>query len=85
MAGGGQLSPFLVGPDAAAKLIGVKKTLFYQMASDGRLGPVPVEFSSKRLYLVAELQDWVQQRCPPRHQWSETLNNDQGVLAKGGK
>ena len=80
------MNPFLVGPDAAAKLIGVGKTLFYQMASDGQLGPVPVELSSKRLYRVEELREWVRQGCPPRCKWFKILKNEEkGVLAKGGK
>ena len=80
------MSPLLVPPAEAAKLIGVGKSLFYQMASDGRLGPMAIELGSKRLFRVAELQAWVLQGCPPRHQWVETLRCEQkGVLAKGGK
>lgn len=77
------MSPLLVPPAEAAMLIGVGKSLFYQMASDGRLGPMPIELGSKRLYRVAELQEWVLQRCPPRCKWSEILSyEEKGTISK---
>ena len=56
----------LVSAREAAELLGVGKSLLYQMASDGRLGPVPI-LGSK--YSRQELIDWVHKRCPAREQW----------------
>jgi len=65
------LTPLLVDVAGASKLLGVGKSLFYQMASTGSLGPTPVEFNSKRLYSVLELRSWVEHKCPPREKWIE--------------
>ena len=78
------MSPLLVPPAEAAILIGVRKTLFYQMVSDGRLGPTAIELGSKRLYRVQELSSWVNHGCPPREQWSEILSDEEkGTISKG--
>jgi len=61
-----QLEPLLIPPIEAARFLGIGKTLLYQMASDGRLGPVPVMMGSKTLYRREELAEWVRRvRGPP--------------------
>ncbi len=65
-----QLEPLLVSASDAAKMIGVGKSLFYQLVSDGRLGPEPVELG-KKLYSLSELQSWVDAKCPARSEWIE--------------
>ncbi len=63
------LTPFQVNVAGAAKLLGVGKSLFYQMHSTGRLGPMPVVFNSKKLWSVEELQNWIRAGCPCRDEW----------------
>ena len=63
------IEPLLVGAVGAAKLVGVGKSLFYEMASTGRLGPMPIMFNSKKMYSVIELREWVLHKCPLREQW----------------
>ena len=72
------MSPFLIAPAEAASMLGIGKSLFYQMASSGELGPMPIQLSSKRLYRVEELQEWVRQGCPPRCKWCE----EKGTISK---
>ena len=72
------LTPLLIDSAEAARLLGVGKSLLYQMASSGQLGPVPVEFNSKKLYSVEELQGWVRSKCPPREKWIEILKGKDG-------
>ena len=67
--------PLLIPATEAAAMLGIGKTLLYQMASDGRLGPVPVELGSKRLYRVEELTEWVSQNCPTRDHWLDARTN----------
>ena len=62
---------FLIDAAGAAELLSVGKSLFYEMAATGRLGPMPIMFNSKKLYSVSELEKWVFHRCPPREQWLE--------------
>ena len=72
------IEPFLVDSAGAAKLLGIGKSLLYEMASSGRLGPRPVEFNSKKLYSVRELRKWVFFKCPPREKWLEVLEKQNG-------
>ena len=69
---------FLVDAAGAAQLLSVGKSLFYEMASNGLLGPRPIKFNSKKLYSVPELHDWVLNRCPPREKWLQILRERKG-------
>ena len=69
------IESFLVDAAGAAKLLGIGKSLFYEMAASGRLGPMPIEFNSKKLYSVKELDKWVLHKCPPREQWLQILED----------
>ena len=69
--------PLLLSSTQAAEMLGIKKSLFYQLASSGELGPVPVQLSSKKLYRVLELESWVSQNCPPRDQWLAIQQGEQ--------
>jgi len=70
-----QLTPLALSAVGAARLLGIGKSLFYQMASTGRLGPMPVEFNSKKLWSVEEIQDWIRAQCPCRDEWLEILES----------
>ena len=65
------LTPLLVDSKTASQLCGVGLSLWYELASAGRLGPTPVVFNSKKLYSVPELRSWVLHKCPPREKWLE--------------
>ena len=76
--------PLLIPATEAAAMLGIGKTLLYQMASDGRMGPVPVELGSKRLYRVQELENWVAHLCPPRDSWLAILEKEREVSGVQG-
>ena len=63
------LPPFQVGPAEAARLLGMKKTAFYEGLSSGRIGPVGTRIGGKRLFLVEELQEYCRVGCPSRREW----------------
>jgi hypothetical protein len=67
----------LVPASEAAGMLGIGKTLFYEMHSTGRLGPLPVKFNSKQMWSVIGLRDWVEAGCPPRHEWIKTKGFNQ--------
>jgi len=67
------LEPLLIEAKTAASLLGVGRTLLYQMAADGRLGPVPLKFSGKTLFRYRELCEWVESGCPGREKWLQIL------------
>ena len=68
----------LVDTVGAAELLSVGKSLFYEMNASGLLGPRPIKFNSKKLYSVIELRNWVLHKCPPREQWLEILEKQNG-------
>ena len=73
------IEPLLVGAVGAAKLVGVGKSLFYEMASTGRLGPMPISLTGKKkVWLRKELECWCEHRCPPREQWLRILKEQNG-------
>lgn len=61
--------PLLLDFATAAVRLGVGKTLLYEMAADGRLGPVPIKFGRRSLICAAELESWTAAGCPPRARW----------------
>lgn len=63
------IDSLLVNINQAAKLIGVGRTLFYSMHTNGQLGPSPVRFGRRILWRVDELTRWVQAGCPKRQEW----------------
>lgn len=66
-----KMSPLTVNTKEAASLIGVCRTLFYEMKSDGRLGVKPIAFGRKKVWSVEELTEWVRAGCPTRDKWQK--------------
>ena len=63
------VEPLLVSASNAAAMVGVSRSLFYQMLNSGRLPVRGIRFGRKRLYRVQELKNWVDAGCPPRSHW----------------
>ena len=62
----------LISTPKAAKMLGIGKSLFSEMASDGRLGPTPIKFGRRTLWSVQELTDWIRKgQCVNREKWQE--------------
>ncbi len=73
-----QLESLLVGAAEAASLLGIGRSLFYQMHSSSRLGPLPVKLGSRSLWSRVELRLWVDKNCPGRAQWQQILKDTNG-------
>ncbi len=74
--------PLLLNATDAAKRLGISRALLYEMAADGRLGPVPVlpgRNGRGGWYSANQLEDWVCSGCKPRSEWlqvqKEALND----------
>ena len=65
------IESLLVSAAEAASLLGIGRSLFYQMHSSGRLGPLPVKLGSRSLWSRVELQLWVENCCPGRAAWQQ--------------
>ncbi len=65
------LEPLLIPVDETCRLLGVGRSLLYQMSSDGRLGPKPIKaFGNKTLFNLQELRDWINEgNFLSREQW----------------
>lgn len=60
----------LVSATEVSKMLGIGRSLFYELHGTGRLGPLPVELNSKKLWAVDELRAWVAAGCPIRDKWN---------------
>jgi predicted DNA-binding transcriptional regulator AlpA len=60
-------------------LLGIGKTLLYDMAGDGRLGPKPYRLPGARSirWIRSELLAWRAAGCPRRERWD--------AIRKGGR
>lgn len=64
------IEPVLVDAGGAAKMLGISRTLLYQINSDGRLGPKPIRLGNRcTRFVVAELKRWAESGCVSREQW----------------
>lgn len=71
---GGQLmslEPLLISFDTAAEMLGIGRSLLYQMNADGRLGLVPHKLGRRSLLNRKELESWTDAGMPPRSQWNK--------------
>jgi excisionase family DNA binding protein len=63
--------PLMLSAEQCAKLLGIGRTLFYSMHTSGRLGPLPVKLGRRSLWSRKELEEWIENGCPPRNQWQK--------------
>ena len=63
------MEALLLSARDASELLGISRSLFYVLGSDGRLGPRSVAFGRRKLWRREELEAWVEAECPPRLKW----------------
>jgi excisionase family DNA binding protein len=57
-------------PDTiAAKLAGVSRATWHRLRVAGKLGPQAVRLGRKVLWNRAEVEAWIQAKCPDRRTW----------------
>ena len=61
--------PLLVSAAEACALLGLSRSLFYQLLSSGRIPVASIRFGRKRLWRVDQLRQWTEAGCPSRSQW----------------
>ncbi len=64
------IEPLLVGATGAAKLMGMGRSLWYRLGTEGRT-PLPLRLGGKVLWRVEELRAWVRAGCPSRARWEK--------------
>ena len=73
-----ELSPLLVDASAASRLLGVGRTTFLSLVSQGRVPP-SVRLGRRRLWPLdgpQGLRAWVAAGCPPFEQWALLVAED---------
>lgn len=71
-----QIEPLLISATKAAGLLGIGRSMFYQMHSSGRLGLLPISFGKRKLWSKLELRLWVESGCPARSEWQKRKGNN---------
>jgi predicted DNA-binding transcriptional regulator AlpA len=66
--------PLLVDARAAARLCGIGRTLWLQLASAGRV-PAPVRLGRRTLWNREELILWCNAKCPGRDRWQAMVDS----------
>ena len=56
-------TPLLVPANDAAKLLGMSRSMFYQLLSAGRIPLKPIRFGAKRLYSTKDIASFVDSGC----------------------
>lgn len=69
-----QIEPQGLPAAAAAKLLGVSQSHFYQLHRTGRL-PLPVRLGRAVRWRRQELLDWMTAGCPSRSRWMALRNS----------
>ena len=59
----------LLSASDAARLLGIGRSHFYAIHSNGRLGPLPVHLGRRTLWNRQELTEWCNSGCVSRREW----------------
>lgn len=69
-----EVSPVLLDYKQSAQLCGIKKTLWYNLNSCGRI-PKPIRLGKRTLWARSELLEWIAASCPSREKWEKIKEN----------
>jgi len=65
-----QIEPIALDIDQAAALIGISRSMFYELMDKGKIGPMGVKFGPKCIrFPLAELRAWAEAGMPSREIW----------------
>lgn len=65
-----QIEPIALDIDHAAALIGISRSMFYELMDAGKIGPMGVKFGPKCVrFPLAELRAWAEAGMPSREIW----------------
>lgn len=64
-------APLLVDVDGAAELCGLKRTTWYQLLGQRKIGPAPIALGGRKFWRVAELAKWIEAGCPDAEAWAK--------------
>lgn len=68
------VSPVLLDYKQSAQLCGIKKSLWYNLNSGGRI-PKPIRLGKRALWARDELIEWIGAGCPSREKWEKIKEN----------
>ncbi len=59
------IAPLLVDATTAAHMCSLSRRYWLQLDTQGKV-PLPIRFGKRKLWSVAELEEWVKAGCPSR-------------------
>ena len=65
---GKTVETLLISANEAAELLGIGRSLFYSLNSEGKL-PAPKRLGGRVLWSKQELIEWISVDCPNRQKW----------------
>jgi len=63
------VNPLLLSAQKTARLLGLSRSMFYQLNSSGAIGPQPIRNLGRPMWDRREIEKWVEVRCPGRSEW----------------
>jgi len=63
----------LIGIEETAKMCGISRSTFYELISSGKT-PLPIKLGKRVLFDIQELEEWIENKCPPRSKWAIMRN-----------
>jgi len=66
---GQAIPPLLLTTGQAAKVLNISRSKLYSMLASGAIGPMPVDLSGCRRWVLSELESWILNGCRSREFW----------------
>jgi predicted DNA-binding transcriptional regulator AlpA len=63
------IEPLVVGQEDLAKLLAVDETTIWRWDKAGEIGPVSIKIVGRRVWVLAEIKEWVAAHMPNREAW----------------
>jgi excisionase family DNA binding protein len=63
----------LISIKKAANRCGISRSTFYELISSGKT-PLPIKLGKRVLFDIQELDEWIENKCPPRSKWDIMRN-----------
>lgn len=74
--------PLLLSEAESSRMINVGKTLFRTLVADGRFAPKPIRLGRRKLWRLADIQEWVRLGCPPRQRFLEIIGQVEPITSR---
>jgi excisionase family DNA binding protein len=64
-----KIAPALLTIEQTCQLLNISRAEFYRLDQSGKFAPLSTGLCRKRLYIRAEVENWIKAGLPHRKQW----------------